>query len=957
MTPTLLRNLRSERVWLPVVVVALACALAGGHALQRADNLLYDFAVRMLPRPVSEPIVIVAIDAESLSALGRWPWPRRVHAQLIARLTQARAKAIGMDILFAEPDDRDPEGDVLLAQALRSHGRVVLPVAPETQSVDGLSAMKPIAPLAGAAKLGHVDVELDADGIVRSVYLRAGIGHAEWPAFALAMLQFGDPARAALYEAYEAAPDSTAVTDTAHEWIRKQRYLVRFFDRADSFPHLSFLSVLRGDASALEAVRGRYVLVGVTAAGIGPGFVTPVSGFGTPMAGVDLSANILASLNQNITVAAMQSGFAILLTAMLALAPILIYPVLRPPVAFAVYGVTLAATPLLSFLLLQVGHIWFGPSSALAVVALTYPLWSWRRLDASTSALIAERNLARATLHCIGDAVITTDREGRVSYLNPVAEVLTGYTQSQAAGHDLHEIVNTYDETGERRVAVPLQECLRGSTVQPSHYWLLHSRDGEHAIRWSAAPIRDGSDTVTGMVFAFSDVTETLSLSREMRRQATHDALTGLPNRVLVEDRLQNAIARSRRLNSEVGVMFIDLDGFKKVNDAFGHAAGDALLKEVAARLKRSCREEDTVARWGGDEFVLVLEKVPEREAVVYRASRILELLSAPIRLLEHEVYVTGSIGISLFPRDGDDVSGLLKRADAALYRAKDTGRNAFQFYSQEMGERALERIALEKSLWNALENDELALYYQPQFDGGSRRITGVEALLRWHSGEIDPVLPGRFLSVAEQSDLIHAIGEWVLQGACRQLALFRLWGLTDLQVAVNLTPRQLHRRELYARIAALVSEQAIEPSRLVLEISEDLFLQDSSGIVQSLQKLREIGVRVSIDDFGTGYSSIGYLKRLPIDQVKIDKSFIHDIPYGADDSAIVRGIITLAHSLRLEVIAEGVENDEQLHFLQDLECDGVQGFYLSRPLPASTLRAYLRGHAVEVIPRQQGLL
>jgi EAL domain-containing protein (putative c-di-GMP-specific phosphodiesterase class I) len=269
------------------------------------------------------------------------------------------------------------------------------------------------------------------------------------------------------------------------------------------------------------------------------------------------------------------------------------------------------------------------------------------------------------------------------------------------------------------------------------------------------------------------------------------------------------------------------------------------------------------------------------------------------------------------------------------------------------MSERALERIALEKSLWNALHNDELALYYQPQFDSASRRITGVEALLRWQTGNDEPVLPGRFLSIAEQSDLIHAIGDCVLQKACAQLAEFRALGFTDLQVAVNLAPRQLHKREIYPRIAALLSEQALEPSRLVLEISEDLFLQDSSGIEQSLRQLREIGVRVSIDDFGTGYSSIGYLKRLPIDQVKIDQSFVRDIPQDADDSAIVRGIITLAHSLRLEVIAEGVENDAQLHFLQNLGCDGIQGFYLSRPLPASKLFAYLRGQALSVAQRQ----
>ncbi|HKA01938.1 MAG TPA: EAL domain-containing protein, partial [Candidatus Solibacter sp.] len=709
--------------------------------------------------------------------------------------------------------------------------------------------------------------------------------------------------------AFAPAAHSAAVADTAHEWVRERHYLLRFFDAARSFPHLPFVSVLRGEASALIQVSGRYVLVGVTAAGIGEALVTPVSGLGPPMPGVELTANILASLNQNFIMTPVTWGSAMLLTGLLALLPVLVYPKLRPPAAVAAFGALLALTLLTSFVLLYAARIWFAPASALAAVAVSYPLWSWRRLDAGARALRAERNLARATLHCIGDALITTDRDGRVSYLNPVAEALTGHKLSEAIGRPLNDIVLAYDETGERRIALPPWECLsEARTVQSSHYCVLHNRDGEHAIRWSAAPIQDGSGAIAGTVLAFSDVSETLSLSREMQRQATHDALTGLPNRMLVEDRLQNALARARRVHSEVGVIFIDLDGFKKVNDAFGHAAGDALLKEAALRLKTSCREEDTVARWGGDEFVVLLEKVQEREAVVSRANKLLEVLSSPLRVLEHEVYVTGSIGISLFPRDGDDVGGLLKRADAALYRAKEMGRNTFQFYSKEMSERALERIALEKSLWSAVRNDELVLYYQPQFDRDSRRVTGVEALLRWQMGPGDPVMPAQFLGIAQQTDLIHVIGDWVLQTACAQLAKLRDWGYQDLHLAVNLAPRQLHKRDLLPRIAALVKEQGLEPSLLVLEVSEELFLQEATGIEESLRQLHEIGVRVSIDDFGTGYSSIGYLKRLPIDQLKIDKSFVRDVPQGADDAAIVRGIITLAHSLRMEVIAEGVE-------------------------------------------------
>jgi diguanylate cyclase (GGDEF)-like protein/PAS domain S-box-containing protein len=933
---------RLERVWLAALLSVIALALAAADVLQRADNMLYDLDVRLLPSSPSQNITVVAIDEESLSAFGHWPWPRRLHAQLIDRMTQAGAKVIGMDILFAEPDPSDPAGDALLAQAIRSHGRVVLPVAPAIQHGARLGVARPIAPLADVATIGHADVELDADGIVRSVYLHAGINRPQWPALALAMLDLGEPQRAAKLATERPA---TAVADVANRWVRDHRHLIRFVGPAGTMPHVSFARVVQNDPEALEALRGRYVLVGVTAAGLGQALVTPVSGMAKPMPGVELNANVLASLSRGVAVAPVPHGISIVLTALLALVPVLVYPRIPAGAALAGFGAMLLLPLAASFGLLHLAQLWFGPAAALAAIAVSYPLWSWRRLDAAMSALSAERNVARATLHCIGDAVITVDRAGRVIYLNPVAQALTGRTAAEARGRPLQEILVAYDETGERHVSMPLHECLvEGRVVQTTRYCLLYDDQGEHAIRWSAAPIREGSGVISGMVLAFSDVTETLSLSREMLRQATHDALTGLPNRALVEDRLESAIARARRAGGQVAVMFIDLDGFKKVNDALGHGAGDALLIEIAARLKSCCREEDTVARWGGDEFVVVLEKVQTQDSVVARVRTMLELLSSPVRVLEQEVYVTGSIGISLFPRDDDDVGGLFKRADAALYRAKDQGRNAFQFYSEEMSERALERVALEKSLWGALRNSELTLYYQPEFDRRGGHIVGFEALLRWQRGAGDLVLPGRFLKVAEQSDLIHVMGDWVLQRACAQLAQFRDWGLPELTLAVNLAPRQLHNRELYPRVEELTRQHGIECSSLMLEISEELFLHDFSGVEQSLRELRDIGVRVAIDDFGTGYASIGYLKRLPIDQVKIDKSFVRDVPHNADDSAIVSGIITLAHSLRLEVIAEGVENQAQVRFLEAQACDGMQGFYLSRPLPASALKEYLYG-------------
>jgi diguanylate cyclase (GGDEF)-like protein len=503
-------------------------------------------------------------------------------------------------------------------------------------------------------------------------------------------------------------------------------------------------------------------------------------------------------------------------------------------------------------------------------------------------------------------------------------------------------VVRTYDETGERPVPPPVEECLvEGVRAHSSSYLLLRA-GSECAIRWSGAPVRDAEGRIDGMVLAFSDITQVLSLSRDMVHLATHDALTGLPNRVLMCDRLELALARARRAGEQVAVLVVDLDGFKRVNDALGHSAGDALLKEVAGRLKASCREEDSVARWGGDEFVVMLEKLHTREAVVRRASYLLESLAKPIVVAEQEVYVTASVGICLAPRDGEDVETLFAHADLAMYRAKDEGRNGFRFYSPRMNGHARENLGMEKALRDALRGEELAMYYQPVIELGSGRLKGVEALIRWPRTTGEVALPKTFLPVVEQSDLVHAIGEWVLRTACTTAARACADGFTDLQVAVNLSPRQLLKSDLYGRIATILEETKAPPNQLVLEIAEDLFLHDSKGVVRNLESLRGLGVHVSIDDFGTGYSSIGYLKYLPIDQIKIDHSFVQDGAANESDATIVRGMVSLARNLQLEIIAEGVETAHQLEFVRSLDVDGVQGFYLAEPMAESALGDFL---------------
>ncbi len=693
---------RSESVRLAVVLVGLALVLTATDLLGRWDNLFYDAQLRLFQREPPAAVVIVAIDEESLATLGRWPWPRRMHAQMVERLTEAGVKVIGMDILFVEPDRTDPAGDELLARAIQAHGRVVLAVAPQPGAGNRLSAIRPLSILAASAQLGHVDFELDTDGIVRSVYLRAGVGDPTWPALGLAMLELG---RATHIADLPGVRRDARGRDPSGKWVRDYRILLPFFGGPGSFEQVPFSRVLAGDPALLERLRGRYVLIGATAAGVGESLATPVSGRHRPMSGVELNANVLAGLAQNIVVEPLSPGAQLGCALLFSLLPALIYPHCRPRTALLAYGALLLLGMVASVALLQLTHWWFAPAATLVVLATSYPLWSWRRLDATVSELTGERNRVQATLHSIGDAVVTTDAAGRVEYLNPVAERLTGQTLAAARGQPLQDVLHLFDESGQSPIGLPLHECLvEGKTLHPGRYDLLRSPPGdEHAIRWSASPIHDASGAISGMVFAFSDMTKMLALSREMVRQATHDALTDLPNRVLLEDRLEKALARARRAAQHVAVLFIDLDGFKKVNDAFGHAAGDALLKEVAVRLNGSCREEDSVGRWGGDEFVVLLEKLDGRDGVTARAVKLLQLLALPFRVFGQEVYVTASIGISLFPRDADDVAGLFKRADAAMYRAKQDGSNNFKFYSRHMNDHAVERLALEKALWSAL--------------------------------------------------------------------------------------------------------------------------------------------------------------------------------------------------------------------------------------------------------------
>jgi diguanylate cyclase (GGDEF)-like protein/PAS domain S-box-containing protein len=474
-------------------------------------------------------------------------------------------------------------------------------------------------------------------------------------------------------------------------------------------------------------------------------------------------------------------------------------------------------------------------------------------------------------------------------------------------------------------------------------YQIADSGGNLHTISISGRPIFDEEGRFTGYRGTGTDITEEKKVEDQIRHMAHHDALTELPNRVLLHDRIGQAIAQARRNRRVAALLVIDLDRFKNINDSLGHQVGDGLLRTVAERLVACVRDADTVARMGGDEFVVVLTDLKRAEDAGPIAQKILGALPRPVNIEDHELRVTSSIGICAYPHDGEDVETLMRNADAAMYHAKETGRNNFQFFTRQMNTAANQRLLLEKDLRLALEREEFTIDYQPQVDLKTGGIVGFEALIRWRHPRRGMVAPSEFIPVAEETGLITPIGEWVLRGACMQARNWRTLGYPQLRVSVNCSAQQFRQEGLVDVVARTLQQTGLPASSLKLEITESVIVEHAEHVIARLKALDNIGVRLSIDDFGTGYSSLGYLKRFPIHELKIDRSFVRDIGTDPDDAAIVSAIIAMARGLELQVVAEGVETAEQLAFLKKLGCDWAQGYYFSKPLPAEEIEPLLR--------------
>ncbi len=538
-------------------------------------------------------------------------------------------------------------------------------------------------------------------------------------------------------------------------------------------------------------------------------------------------------------------------------------------------------------------------------------------------------------------AFIEWDLNFRVVEWNPASERIFGWTREEALGRRASRLIaaaHTCESVGS--MWQRLLKEKQGARITLEN----RTREGRNiTCEWYYTPLVDENGRVLSVIALAQDVTAARLAQEKLNYIAYHDELTGLPNRALYNDRLEKAIVEARRHASFVGVMLLDVDNFKVINDTMGHEVGDALLRDIAARLNGCARESDTIARFGGDEFAIVLEDLPEPSKAFTVAQKILDAFIPPFVVNGAEIYLASSIGVTFYPNDGDDLEALLKNADSAMYHAKAQGRNNYQFYSADLTERAHARLGMETSLRRALERDEFQLHYQPKVDLATGRVTGVEALLRWHDRDRGAVAPNDFIPIAEECGLILPIGDWVLRAACTEVKRWHDEGLAGLRLAVNLSSRQFRHKRLVTNIARILDETGFDARCLEFEITESVLMDLDNQVSEVLARIKEMGISISIDDFGTGYSSLSYLKRFPIDTLKIDRSFVRDIPADLDDVAIVRAIIAMARSLRMRTVAEGVELEEQMRFLRAEGCEEMQGFFYSRPLPSDEIVRLLK--------------
>ncbi len=559
-------------------------------------------------------------------------------------------------------------------------------------------------------------------------------------------------------------------------------------------------------------------------------------------------------------------------------------------------------------------------------------------LDITEMRLVEDNiRMLKEAVDCLPIGITLSDLTGKIIYSNPAEAEIHGYTPEELVGKDIGQ----FAPQGQRN-PFPA-ELLNQSGVLKRESINAKKSGEEFPVQLTSIAVRNTDGRCLGIVTTCEDITGRKEAEKKIHRLAYYDPLTGLPNRGMFQDRLRQALALAHREDHKVCIVFLDLDNFKDVNDTYGHDFGDKILREVADRLAGSMRESDTLARLGGDEFVVILTSVVCLESTAAAVQRLLSVFSLPFDIDSRKIYSSASIGIALYPDDGRDTESLLKCADTAMYHAKNEGRSQYRFFSAEMNQKIMRRVSLENCLHQGLEKEEFFLNYQPQWDMKTSRMVGVEVLLRWQSADFGLMPPSEFIALTENTGLIFDLGQWVLRTACNQARNWSLAGHRGFKVAVNISGKQLKQPDFLEMVDSVLKESDIEPDVLEFEFTESVVMEQADKTIDTLKALKKMGIQLSIDNFGTGYSSLNYLKHFPIDRIKIDRSFVSDLDRSNDDATLVETIISMGHSLNRKVLAEGVENGNQLNLLAAFGCDEVQGFYLAMPMAAEDIARRIR--------------
>lgn len=923
-----------------VILLAGVAFIAYTEVLERFDFILYDKIVVLQQYPQDPDIVIVAIDDESFKVLGRWPWSRGVHAELINRLNSIDNKALALDLLLSEPQENDPYADHLLALAIAAHGNVIFPVAPVFDAnMESLMLVQPLPLFTQQAVLGHVDIELDSDGVARRVFLYAGINASTWPAFGLALT---DPAAA---RARQQRQSPEEVPGQPGLWVRAQEGLIPYAGESGSFRRISYARVLFDDA-ALAGLKNKTVLVGMTAAGMGTRFATPLSPLNhQPMTGVEWHANVFSMLTANRIIHPIAGTLTAALSVLWVSTILVILAWIGKNLTIPLLLAFMAAGLFLSGLILELNRIWIPPGAALLGTLSLYPLWNWRRINEFLRTLWMSRAHSNVALESIGDGVIITDASDHVVYINTGAEKILRTRLEQIKGRPLAEVLGFDTNTNDAALDQAGKDIAGSGVSKPGMLeCMLRTAQGhERTVRITRNQLLDEQKATMGSVIAMTDITDRIELAQQVAHQQSYDALTKLPNRSRLLAQFDSLIQEIPNSGKIITVFFVTLDNFKKINDAMGHHAGDKLLKMVSGRLFDVVAPEDVLARWGGDEFVLLSSRLVKEDSASGMAQKILDVIRQRFEIDGLEVFVSASIGVSFYPDDGLTSETVLERAGTAMYRVKKDGGNHFGLYSAESSVVwTRDQLELERELRAAIKNDELQVLFQPIVHAQSHHIARIEALVRWLHPKRGYLSPSEFLPLAEDIGQIGQLGEIVLRTSCTVAYNLLQLGY-PVNVSVNVHPRQLLNRDFPQTIFQVLQDTGLPAQSLILEITESAIVNDMERVSKVLEEIRHLNILIALDDFGTGYSSLTLLRELPIDILKIDKSFVRMLDQNRNDLKIVQAIIGLGKNLGLTVIAEGVETERQVRLLLQHACYYHQGYYFSRPIPYEALHELMQ--------------